>query len=158
MPTHPQGVGKVRRLPLGITRNRRTLSRRCPQKRCPAILSEGCGRKVPTSVRRMCRPARAVVVLLLLHCGAHAQSEMFSMRQAQSIFSIWGNDCHLPLNDTQREVEDERVEATGRPPPEQAPPCPDGYSCRRCFSRKDCKEDQGQCAVRYLGWRTRLCV
>ena len=39
MPTHPQGVGKVRRLPLGVARNRRTLSRRCPQKRCPAILS-----------------------------------------------------------------------------------------------------------------------
>jgi hypothetical protein len=39
MPTHPQGVGKVRRLPRGVARNRRTLSRRCPQKCCPAILS-----------------------------------------------------------------------------------------------------------------------
>jgi hypothetical protein len=34
-------VGKVRRLPLGVARNRRTLSRRCPQKRCPANLSGG---------------------------------------------------------------------------------------------------------------------
>lgn len=90
------------------------------------------------------------VLMLLLQCdNAHATS--FGSYSKQSLFTIWGNDCQLPY-DAERNCSESsnEADASGKPlpPPQTFEPCPDGYSCRCCFSRKDCAPDQGQCAVR----------
>jgi hypothetical protein len=95
------------------------------------------------------RQLLALLLLLLQRDNAHAASG--DLYKQASLFAIWGRDCQLPY-DAERNCSESNNEADALagllPPPKAFAPCPDGYSCRCCFSKKDCAPDQGQCAVR----------
>ena len=112
----------------------------------------------PTAARQMGTVTRQLLAVLLLSLqfdNAHAVS---SSKRSIS-FAIWGNDCQLPYDaerDCSESSNEEDAMGLPLPPPQKFEPCPEGYSCRCCFSKEDCAPDQGQCAVRQRTQRVRL--